>query len=242
MNTTLDRKLLIQDFAENGTSPELSLYLETAFIYASTENSIAVLSDLKDKVSHIFYGGLGDTLGIAAKGTHHCLNTIWEDEILCRIHEKDIERKQLEELCFFEFIRNGAAADEHYMQSTLTMRDSRGKDLTVMHRIFYFLHGRAIRFALCLYTPVQSEQISAIVHSPTGKMISMAGINNSGILSDRELQILSLVERGMSSKEISSQLSISLHTVSRHRQNILARLRASNSAQACRIAKHLKLI
>ena len=33
-------------------------------------------------------------------------------------------------------------------------------------------------------------------------------------------------------------LSISIHTVNRHRQNILSKLCASNSVEACRIAKY----
>jgi DNA-binding NarL/FixJ family response regulator len=44
------------------------------------------------------------------------------------------------------------------------------------------------------------------------------------------------------SKEIASRLFISINTVNRHRQNILMKLQASNSVEACRVAKGLKLI
>ena len=37
-------------------------------------------------------------------------------------------------------------------------------------------------------------------------------------------------------------LSISIHTVSRHRQEILTRLQVKNSIEACRLAKEMKLI
>lgn len=242
MNRTLDRKLLIQDFMDKDTAAELQSYLDTAIVYASTENAIAVLSDLKEKVSHIFYGGLGETLGIAAKGTYRRLDTIWEDEILCRISTEDLERKQLEELRFFDFIHNGAAPEEHYMQSAVIMKDAKGNDRNILHRIFYFRMGKAIRFGLCLYTPAQSGAVSAIVHSPTGRMLPINHAPYTKILSAREQQILALIDEGLSSKEISEKLSISLHTVSRHRQNILSSLRASNSAQACRIAKLLRMI
>lgn len=242
MNRILDRKLLIQEFMDKDAESEIRSYLDTAIAYASTENAIAVLSDLKEKVSHIFYGGLGETLGIASKGTYRRLNTIWEDEILCRIPTEDLERKQLEELRFFDFIHNGAAPEDHYMQSAVTMTDSRGKEWNILHRIFYFRMGKAIRFGLCLYTPAQSGAVSAIVHSPTGRMLPANRDSDTKILSAREQQILALIDEGLSSKEISEKLSISLHTVSRHRQNILSSLRASNSAQACRIAKLLRLI
>ena len=57
-----------------------------------------------------------------------------------------------------------------------------------------------------------------------------------------ELEILRLIEAGNMSKEIASKLFISINTVNRHRQNILMKLQASNSVEACRVAKGLRLI
>ena len=37
-------------------------------------------------------------------------------------------------------------------------------------------------------------------------------------------------------------LSISIHTVSRHRQEILGKLQVKNSIEACRLAKNLRLL
>ncbi len=242
MNRILDRQLLKQEFSGCDSPPEFETYLAVASAYSVTENAVAVLSDLKERTSHIFYGGFGETLGIAGKGTVHSLKTIWEEEILCRISSADLERKQLEELRFFEFIRHGASADEHYMQSSLVMRDAVGREVKALHRIFYFRHGKSVRFALCLYTPAMHDVLPAIVHSLTGKIVTMNMCGGSGILSSRECEVLALVDEGLSSKDIALRLSISLHTVSRHRQNIMFKLRACNSAQACRMAKSLNLI
>lgn len=44
------------------------------------------------------------------------------------------------------------------------------------------------------------------------------------------------------SKDIARILSISINTVNRHRQNILEKLQVSNSIEACRVAKELKLL
>ena len=52
----------------------------------------------------------------------------------------------------------------------------------------------------------------------------------------------SQIDKGLMSKEISGRLSISINTVSRHRQEILGKLQVKNSIEACRIAKDLKLI
>jgi DNA-binding NarL/FixJ family response regulator len=55
---------------------------------------------------------------------------------------------------------------------------------------------------------------------------------NSGInsLSNRELEIIKYIKDGLSSKEISTELNISLKTVEVHRHNILKKLNLKNSA------------
>jgi two-component system invasion response regulator UvrY len=56
--------------------------------------------------------------------------------------------------------------------------------------------------------------------------------DNSGAnsLSSRELEVIKLIKNGLSSKEISTQLNISLKTVEVHRHNILKKLNLKNSA------------
>jgi DNA-binding NarL/FixJ family response regulator len=56
---------------------------------------------------------------------------------------------------------------------------------------------------------------------------SSPGIN---ALSNRELEIIKFIKDGLSSKEISTQLNISLKTVEVHRHNILKKLNLKNSA------------
>ena len=73
-------------------------------------------------------------------------------------------------------------------------------------------------------------------------MIELDKQNNGKILSAREKQVLGLIDRGMTSKEIAVTLSVSVNTVSRHRQEILGKLQVKNSIEACRVAKDLRLI
>jgi DNA-binding CsgD family transcriptional regulator/PAS domain-containing protein len=61
-------------------------------------------------------------------------------------------------------------------------------------------------------------------------------------LSKRETQVLQLVKDGFLSKEISSKLSISVHTVNTHRQRILQRLGANNSLEAIAYASRFSLV
>jgi DNA-binding NarL/FixJ family response regulator len=50
------------------------------------------------------------------------------------------------------------------------------------------------------------------------------------LLTDREMEIIKLVSRGLSSKEIAATLQISLKTVEVHRHHILKKLKLKNSA------------
>ncbi|MDE5899935.1 MAG: LuxR C-terminal-related transcriptional regulator [Muribaculaceae bacterium] len=51
-----------------------------------------------------------------------------------------------------------------------------------------------------------------------------------------------IIDSGLKSSEIADRLNISIHTVSRHRQEILAKLQEKNSIEACRLAKSMELI
>ena len=81
-----------------------------------------------------------------------------------------------------------------------------------------------------------------IINSVNGQMIELDKQDNTKVLSVRERQVLTLIDRGQTSKQIADVLSISINTVSRHRQEILAKLRVKNSIEACRVAKDLKVI
>lgn len=219
-----------------------SILFRIAASYAITENALSVLSDLKTHRSHIFHGGFSETLGISRKGTRSVIQSIWENDIFDRIAPDDLEQKQVDELYFFDFIRRNGKSNNYYMSSVITMKRSRGEDAKTLHRIFYFHEGNAVRYALCLYTPVTSEQPSMIINSSTGKAVLLNKVDSKQILSSREKEILRMIDAGMSSKEIAVMLNISIYTVSRHRQNILEKLRAKNSSHACTRAKNLQLI
>ena len=62
------------------------------------------------------------------------------------------------------------------------------------------------------------------------------------ILSRRQLEILSLIAKGVPSKQIADKLNISIYTVNRHRQDILASLKVANTAAAVEIALRMNLI
>jgi DNA-binding NarL/FixJ family response regulator len=60
-------------------------------------------------------------------------------------------------------------------------------------------------------------------------------------LSEREMEIIQLIVDGLDSKQISSRLFISLHTVQSHRKNILKKLRLHSAAEIIKFALKNKL-
>lgn len=61
-------------------------------------------------------------------------------------------------------------------------------------------------------------------------------------LTSREIEVVRLCAEGLSSSEIAAKLFVSVHTVSRHRQNIYAKLDVKNVADMIRRARELGLV
>lgn len=233
-------------FEEEACDEEmLAGYLQVAQMYAEVENDIAVLSDLKNKKSYIYYGGVAQWLGVAAKGTMLAVDTIWEKELLALVHPDDLPQKFLDELAFLRFLRKKPKKQQadYYLKSSIRMKNGSGGYTYLLHRIMYPYHqaSGAFRFALCLYGVHPSSMLeNSVVNSVTGESVSIRNLDNR-VLSERELAVLSLIGKGLQSKEIAENLSISVHTVSRHRQNILRKLKVSNSIEAYRLVEKMGL-
>ena len=251
MDTTdrLQKEFSTQDFNERIPCEELlDRYRIIACNYAGMENAVAVLSDLRSNASYIYYGRFAQILGIDKDRKDDILSSIWEEEIFRLIHPDDLTAKHLQELRFFHFIKcqpKKKRAD-YYLTSKLRMKSIMNSYIPVLHRMFYVPvpHDNTLWLALCLYSPLLFDMPSKclIVNSANGQMTELDKHDNTKILSAREKQVLSLIDKGLTSKEIAETLSISINTVSRHRQEILSNLHVKNSIEACRIAKDLKLI
>ncbi len=245
----LNREFSAQDFSRGGS--ELRLLDRCRAIaenYARMEHAIAVLSDLQAKVSYIYYGAFARTLGIGRSGEIREVSSIWEEEIFRMIHPDDLARKHLQELCFFHFVKRQPRKkrSEYHLISKLRMRIGTNAYMPVLHRMFYVStsSNETQWLALCLYSPLFFDIPASymIVNSTDGHIAESEALGHTKILSSREKQILRLIDRGLTSKEIAAMLCISVNTVSRHRQEILSRLRVKNSIEACRMAKDLKLL
>jgi DNA-binding CsgD family transcriptional regulator len=92
---------------------------------------------------------------------------------------------------------------------------------------------------------VQKGVVSQFIDLRTGQVVDYQKLETAPQaepLTKRETEILQLVKGGFLSKEISDNLSLSVHTVNTHRQNILKKLGAANSLEAIGFATRLGLV
>ncbi len=245
----LNKEFFTQHFAKDQPYTKmLDKYKDIACNYAQMENAIAVLSDLRTNESYIYYGGFYRTLGMNKCNNKGKVSSIWEKEIFKLIHPDDLADKHLQELRFYHFIKRQPKSKrtDYYLTSKLRMKNGTNSYIPVSHRMFYISvpPNDTLWLALCLYSPLLFDLPAKclIINSTNGQMTEPDKQHGTRILSTREKQVLNLIDKGLTSKGIAETLSISINTVSRHRQEILGRLQVKNSIEACRIAKDLKLI
>lgn len=248
MRNTLSKEIKEQAFfAEDNYSGQLERFKSIAAGYAAVESAIAVLSDLKANRSYIYYGKFAKMLDFNPE-RDTAINSIWEEEVFRLVHPEDLENKFIQELRFFTFIKCQPKTRRHryYMCSTLRMRGKDGNWIASVHRLFYYAVPESdnLWLALCLYTPKIADMAAPciVVDSATGQIVPLSSANDHRILTRREKEVLMLIEKGLRSADIASQLSISVHTVSRHRQELISKLQVRNAIEAIQRARALNLI
>jgi DNA-binding NarL/FixJ family response regulator len=80
-----------------------------------------------------------------------------------------------------------------------------------------------------LAPPVLRRLVAHYVSNPPAELTRPEGLDE---LSERELEVLRLVGRGMSNAEIAAELVISLATVKTHVRHVLQKLRLRDRVQA----------
>lgn len=247
INEKLNMKLQSQNDGIHDTNEENNL-CNVAFAYAFAEGAMSVLSCLRTNKSYIYFGKVSSILGFDTSKAYRKVDSVWEEEIIERIHPDDWALRNLQELLFFRhssLLTEPKAVYPWHMENTMRMKDNHGKWHNMLHRIFYFVsEGKSgISYALCLYSLTNELYENArMVNTLTGEVKLLKIEDCSRLLSDREKSVLILIRTGMASKEIADRLEISKHTVDRHRQNIISKLQVNNATEACHKAKLLGLI
>ena len=116
----------------------------------------------------------------------------------------------------------------------------RGKYVRMIYqmRILAFKEDNFLAMGIIDIAPEQSANTSVrfqIKNCLTDEIVPFAIESaTDALLTPREREVLALAKEGMFSKEISEKLNISVHTVNRHRQNILEKLQVDNMIEAIR--------
>ena len=116
----------------------------------------------------------------------------------------------------------------------------RGKYVRMIYqmRILAFKEDNFLGMGIIALAPEQSANTSVrfqIKNCLTDEIVPFAIESaTDALLTPREREVLALAKEGMFSKEISEKLNISVHTVNRHRQNILEKLQVDNMIEAIR--------
>lgn len=90
-------------------------------------------------------------------------------------------------------------------------------------------------------TSTQPSCIRAQVGTVSGNII-LISTDQPVFFSKREIEILELINEGLSSKQIASKLSISVNTVNNHRSNMMHRNEVRNMIEVLRVAREHKVI
>ncbi|MGI9583410.1 response regulator transcription factor [Chryseobacterium sp. RRHN12] len=218
---------------------DIEIYKQRTLAYSQMEGAIGVLSDMQANKSYIYKSEAAAELGLSTDENPAEIETIWEEEMLKKIHPDDRLKKYIHELRFFKLLDTMERKERtaYSVLSKIRMKDKNEKYRWVNHRMFYIYspdNGR-LRLALCLYNMALTSSNAPdfmIVNMIKGEVVVKDKLDYKSILSPRELEVLKFVGEGYASKEIADLLSISVNTVSRHRQNILEKLKVKNSTQA----------
>ena len=234
--------------AGNNHMERLEKYCEMAKAFAVVQGGVAVISDLLYDKSHIFSGAFGKALGLDDET--EC-ETAFEDMIFSVVDHQDLLDRHILELRYIELIKS-LLADERgdYMQSSVIDIRLGDRVVPVIHQTRYLeiTDDGSVNIGLCTYLPVglsfPDKVAGRIFNIKTGMPLSSERLQlvDDNILTRREREVLSLLSKGMASKQIASALNVSLNTVYRHRQNILRHLNVANTAEAVRIGVKMKLV
>lgn len=212
-----------------------------------------VITDVATDTCHIAGGDFARLIGLCEAGTYVGeMDSADEDVIYNRIHPEDLVDKRMLEYEFLKFVDTLPPGEKlnHRATCRLRIRDRGGKDVYVDNstRVMRLSPGGRIWLILCRYDLSPRQEPAAgieprLVDGPTGRVsvVALAG-KRDAILTPREKEILNLIKEGKPSKQIADRLGISIHTVNRHRQNILEKLSVGNSVEAVTAAAMMRLL
>lgn len=220
---------------------------------AAVNNACYVITDAHADTCFVDAGSFARILGITSDSVFHkCYNSGDEDVIYNRIHPEDLVEKRMLEYDFFRYIDRMPATDKlhHTACCRFRIRNCKNEYFYVSNttRILSLSPNGKVWLILCSYMLSPNQTPSSdieprIINNITGQIQPLQlSLRRNSVLTDREKQVLRLIQSGKLSKEISDILQISVNTVNRHRQDILQKLSDNNSIEAVNAAREMRLM
>ena len=187
---------------------------------------------LSDKFGHYYYVTEYVTEDIQASDELNIENLVHPDdlEVVRRIDKKVWE--------FLDTLPEEEKLTYKYIYELRVLEKGKYIRMIYQTRLLAFKDDNFLAMGMIDLAPEQSANTSVrfqIKNCLTDEIVPFA-IESAAdtLLTPREREVLALAKEGMFSKEISEKLNISIHTVNRHRQNILEKLRVDNMIEAIR--------
>lgn len=222
-------------------------------VVVDVEHDCRVITDAARDHCYIWGGYFAQLIGLTDSPNYFTeMYSSDEDEIYNHIHPEDLVDKRMLEYEFFKYV--DALPDESKLDykavSHLRIKDDSGKYIHIDNstRALRLSPEGKIWLILCCYDLSPNQENTdgiypRIINSRTGEIIELQlSERRAHILTDREKEILNLIKEGKLSKQIADMLEISVHTVNRHRQNILGKLSVGNSIEAIMAATVMRLL
>lgn len=250
LNQIYQSQLLGQEILD---PTNIVLWKEKIASLATTGDEMDVITDASADRCHIFSGKIAYILGIS--DLPHYIATYEssdEDAIYSRIHPEDLVDKRMLEYEFFKFINPLTDAEKLHHKAACRIRmQNRYGEYIYFDNSTQIIHpspAGKIWLILCRYciSPNQEEMTGispVLINSDSGAVTPLSiTTRRNQVLSRREKEVMRLIKDGKASKQIAGLLGISIHTVNRHRQNIIEKLSVSNSTEAVAAATAMKLL
>ena len=220
---------------------------------SNTSGGCTVITDACCDKCYIYSAGLGALIGLSKEcKIYYEENSSDEDAIYNRLHPEDLVEKRMLEYEFFKMVNSVSSDEKKNFKATCRIRIKNiNNDYVIVDnstQIVELSPAGKMWLILCCYTlsPEQKEQNDIaphIINNGTGEIIALSfGERKKHVLTEREKEILHLIKEGYPSKKIADILEISVHTVNRHRQNIIEKLSVGNSIEAISAATSMGLL
>jgi DNA-binding CsgD family transcriptional regulator len=253
-NLSIENELAVTFLEQNfeiGESNDIEIFKKSVANYVNLEQCVAVLSDYRADKSYIYAGSFGSVFGLSEK--YSAIDSAFEDCIFSYLNAEDLVERHALELNFYHFLKTVPHDNySHYSTfSRIRLQNEIEKCSYINHRTTYlktFSNG-SISLALCIYAPSTDLQSRSgidgkIFNIQTGEIIDAVRYKNNveTILSKREIEVLKQVSKGYKSEQIAAEMHISVYTVRRHRQNIIEKMKVTNTAEAVKTALVMGII